>query len=188
MSVEAYFNLGLVQARHGQIDKAIADYRKALELKPDFAEAHFNLGLALAGRGEVDSAIAHYQKALEIKPAFVEMHNNLAWLRATCPAAALRNGAEAIEHAQWANQLCGGRQPELLDTLAAAQAEAGRFPEAAATAHKALELAGATEQAGVGHTTSRGPALPCTKRESPITRCRRLRHPRAVETVTGSHT
>ena len=151
-SAEAYFNLGLVQARHGQIDKAIAHYRKALELKPDCAEAHFNLGLALAGRGEVDSAIAHYQKALEIKPAFVEAHNNLAWLRATCPAAALRNGAEAIEHAQWANQLCGGRQPELLDTLAAAQAEAGRFPEAAATAHKALELAGQQNKRALADT------------------------------------
>ena len=78
---------------------------------------------------------------MEIKPDYAKAHNSLAWLQATCPAAALRNGAKAIEHAQRANQLRGGRQPELLDTLAAAYAEAGRFPEAAATAHKALELA-----------------------------------------------
>ena len=78
---------------------------------------------------------------MEIKPDYAKAHNSLAWLQATCPAAGLRNGAQAIEHAQRADQLCGGRQPDLLDTLAAAYAEAGRFPEASATAHKALELA-----------------------------------------------
>ena len=51
--------------------------RKALEIKPDYAEAHNNLGLALASRGQVDEAIAHYRKALEIKPDYAEAHNNL---------------------------------------------------------------------------------------------------------------
>ena len=97
--------------------------------------------MALAARGRFDEAIAQYRKALEIKPDYAEAHNNLAWLRATCPQASLRNGAEAIAHAQQANQLCGGKRPDVLDTLAAAYAEAGRFPEALATARKALELA-----------------------------------------------
>ena len=57
-------------AGRGQVDEAIAHYRKALEIKPDYAEAHNNLGLALAGRGQVDEAIAHYRKALEIKPDY----------------------------------------------------------------------------------------------------------------------
>ena len=65
----------------------------------------------------------------------------LAWLRATCPVPPLRNGDLAIEHATLANRLCEGKQPEVLDVLAAAYAEAGRFPEAAATASKAMELA-----------------------------------------------
>jgi hypothetical protein len=38
-------------------------------------------------------------------------------------------------------QLSGGKSPEILDTLAAAYAEAGRFPEAVATAEKAEQLA-----------------------------------------------
>ena len=38
-------------------------------------------------------------------------------------------------------QLSGGRNPAYLDTLAAAYAEAGRFPEAVSTAQKALDLA-----------------------------------------------
>ncbi len=138
---KAHKNLALALASRGRLDEAAAHYQKALEIKPDFAEAHYNLAALLTRRGQVDLAIAHYRKALQIKPDFVKAHNNLAWLQATCPAARLRNGAEAVEHARRADQLCGGRQPGLLDTLAAAQAEAGRFSEAAATARKALELA-----------------------------------------------
>ena len=37
-------------------------YRKALEIKPDYAEAQVNLGIALAGRGRIDEAIAQYRK------------------------------------------------------------------------------------------------------------------------------
>ncbi len=69
------------------------------------------------------------------------VQRSLAWLRATCSDPSLRNGAEAVELAQRANQLSGGQRPEMLDTLAAAYAEAEWFPEAVATARKALELA-----------------------------------------------
>ena len=82
-----------------------------------------------------------YRRAIKIKPNDPEAHNCLAWLQATCPETTLRNGAEAIEHAGWADQLCGGRRPDVLNTLAAAYAEAGRFPEALAAARKALYLA-----------------------------------------------
>ena len=68
---------GMALAGRGQVDEAIAHYRKALEIKPDYAEAHNNLGNALAGRGQVDEAIAHYRKALKIKPDYAEAHNNL---------------------------------------------------------------------------------------------------------------
>ena len=83
----------------------------------------------------------HYRKDLEIRPRHAEAHNNLAWLLATCPVASLRNGAKAVQHALRANKLSGGKQPDILDTLAAAYAEAGRFPEALAAARAALELA-----------------------------------------------
>ena len=43
--------------------------------------------------------------------------------------------------ARRAVQLSGGREAKILDTLAAAYAEAGRFSEAVATAGKALDLA-----------------------------------------------
>jgi hypothetical protein len=73
--------------------------------------------------------------------------NSLAWLFATCPEALLRNGGRAVELAQQAEQLSGGRHPEILDTLAAAYAEAGRFPDAVTTAGQALHLAEAQTNA-----------------------------------------
>jgi Flp pilus assembly protein TadD len=63
-------------------------------------------------------------------------------LLATYPQPSLRNGSEAVELAQRANQLAGDRNPTLLCTLAAAYAEAGRFTEAVETAQRALQLAG----------------------------------------------
>ena len=78
---------------------------------------------------------------MQLKPDDLDAQMNLAWLRATCAEASLRNGDAAIEHAQRAMQLCGGQRPDALDTLAAAYAEGGRFPEALAAARKALELA-----------------------------------------------
>jgi tetratricopeptide (TPR) repeat protein len=80
---------------------------------------------------------------LEINPAESSAQNNLARLLATCPQASLRDGAKAVELARQANALTGGKNPNFLRTLAAAYAEAGRFPEAVETAQRALQLAGA---------------------------------------------
>ena len=76
-----------------------------------------------------------------MQPKQIGFVNQLAWVLATCAEASVRNGAEAVELAQRAAQLSGGREPAILGTLAAAYAEAGRFPEAVQTARKALELA-----------------------------------------------
>ena len=70
--------------------------------------------------GRFAAAIAQFQQALEIE-LNVAAQKNLAWLLATCPAASLRNGVEAIEHARRANRL-RGRMCDILDTLAAAYA------------------------------------------------------------------
>jgi len=139
----AFYNLGNALFEQGNVDEAIAQYRKALQIKPDYADAHNNLGAALFRQGNVDEAIAQYQRALQIKPDKAEVQNNLAWLLATCPHASLRNGNQAVALAERANQLTGDGNPAMLGTLAAAYAEAGRFPEAVATAQHALQLAAA---------------------------------------------
>jgi tetratricopeptide (TPR) repeat protein len=138
---EAHNNLGNVLVQQARAAEAIAHYQKALALKPDYADARNNLGNALLQQGRTDEALAHYQKALARKPDDADVQNKLAWLLATSPQASLRNGNQAVELAQRANQLAGGENPIVLCTLAAACAEAGRFPEAVAAAQRALPLA-----------------------------------------------
>ncbi len=137
----AHVNLGYALLQKGNLDEAIVHYQKALQINPDYAKAHNNLGNALLQKGKEDEAIAHYQMALQINPDDAEIQNNLARVLATCPQASLRDGNKAVELAQRANQLTGGGNPAVLGTLAAAFAEAGRFPEAVATAQRALQMA-----------------------------------------------
>jgi tetratricopeptide (TPR) repeat protein len=139
--VLAHNNLGETLAHQGHLDEAIAHYRKALEIQSDCILALNNLGQVLARRGRPEEAIAQYHKALKIQPDYLETLKNLAWLLATCPEAVLRNGRAAQQLADRANRLCAGSRADVLDTLAAACAEMGRFPDAVAAAQKALELA-----------------------------------------------
>ena len=134
-------NYGNVLAGCGRPVEAIAHFKKAIEIKPDYVDAHNNLGNALAGCGQFSEAIAHYRKVLDINPDDLIALNNLAWILATCPEASLRNGAEAVALAERMAKLTGLGEPAILDTLAATYAEAGRFPEAVKVARKVWALA-----------------------------------------------
>jgi hypothetical protein len=74
------------------------------------------------------------------QPANPSVLNSVAWVLATCPESSVRNGPQAVELAEQARRLPSGENSAVLGTLAAAYAEAGRFPEAIATAQRALEL------------------------------------------------
>ena len=73
----AWNNLGLALADRGQFEEAFTDFRKALEIDPDYALAHYSFGVTLAGRGRLDEAIVHYRKALDIDPDYALGHYNL---------------------------------------------------------------------------------------------------------------
>jgi protein O-mannosyl-transferase len=138
---QAHVNLGDALLQKGRADEAIPHYQHALQIDPDCAPAHVNLGGIFLQKGNAADAIAHFQKALQLEPDDLDVQNNLAWLLATCPKASLRNGDKAVQLAQRANELAGGKNPVILRTLAAAFAEAGRFSDAGRSAQKAIELA-----------------------------------------------
>ncbi len=138
---EAHNNLGSALFQKGRMDEAIAQFQKALEYQPNYSEAHYNLGYVLVQKGQRHDAITHFQKALELEPNNPNIHNQLVWLLATCPDASIRNGPKAIQLAQQADRLVGGQSPLILRTLAAAYAENEQFPEAVASAQRALQLA-----------------------------------------------
>jgi len=73
-----YNNLGLVFSGRGQLDEAIRQFQRCLEILPGYDYAEGNLGDALLDEGKADEAIEHYQKALEIDPRNSKFHCNLA--------------------------------------------------------------------------------------------------------------
>lgn len=52
----------------GQHDESFAEYRKAIDLKPNYDQAYNNLGYGLASAGRYDEAIPYLEKALSIQP------------------------------------------------------------------------------------------------------------------------
>ena len=79
-------------------------------------------------------------EAVRLETDWPDGLNSLSWMLATNHDARLRDGAAAVRFAERACQLTEYKDAAILDTLAAAYAEAGRFPEAVATLTKALEL------------------------------------------------
>lgn len=146
---DAHFSLGVELSGQGEFNGAFTHLSEAVRLNPDHAEARSKLAIVLNLLGRPTEAIAQYREALRRKPDLVEALNNLAWMQATHPNAALRNGREAVELAGRACAATDRKQPVLLGTLAAAFAEAGEFERAVATATEARNLAGTLGQEDV---------------------------------------
>jgi tetratricopeptide (TPR) repeat protein len=112
----------------------------------EFTETQTDIASRLCQQGDFAGAIAGYRRALQTLPRSPVLLNNLAFLLAICPDAKLRNPIEATRLAEAACQLTSYSDPPFVSTLAAVYSEAGRFPEAIATAEKACALAGELDE------------------------------------------
>jgi Tfp pilus assembly protein PilF len=54
----------------GDVDAAINEYQKIIELHPELPDAYSNLAVAQKRKGELDRALANLNRALALKPAF----------------------------------------------------------------------------------------------------------------------
>jgi tetratricopeptide (TPR) repeat protein len=61
-------NYGEELRDNGQLDEAIAHFRRALELRPDLAEAYVDVGVVQLKKGDGDAAILAFQKAVALRP------------------------------------------------------------------------------------------------------------------------
>jgi Flp pilus assembly protein TadD len=127
--------------RQGRNREAIHHLHLALSLsaKPD-VQARLNLAGLLFQTGHASQSAEQFRKVLSLNPDWPEPLNNLAWLLATCSDDAVRDGTEAIRHAERACRLTAFEQTEMISTLAAAYAEGGRYAEAVTTAELAVRL------------------------------------------------
>lgn len=63
-----WFDLGVARQDLRDHDGAARAYRKAIEIKPDYAEAALNLGIALQESGEPDAAMQAFARAYDLRP------------------------------------------------------------------------------------------------------------------------
>ena len=134
-------NLGSALAATGRYEEAIAAYRQAIQISPKHPETLVYLGETLGQLGRNREAAESYQAALKLNPDLPEALNNLALILATSSDDGLRNGPEAVQLAERACQLTQFGQPQFIETLAAAYAEAGRFQDAQAVMAQLERLA-----------------------------------------------
>ena len=113
-----HLQAGLEARKQHQVDTEIAEFRKATEIDPQFADAFVNLGAAYMEKHDYGSAIAPLKRALELSPDLPVAHQLLGY-------ALLSQGysAEALPHLQ---------KVGALEAVAIAQLDAGQYAEAVA--------------------------------------------------------
>lgn len=147
-SIPAAGNLGLTWLEMGFPDRALGVFMEAAQRSGQPGTVLFDFSSVLIGRGYLAEGLALSERVLATQPHHPLALNNAAWIMATATNEALRNGPRAAEYAQRAVELLGRSSPAAWATLAAAQAEAGHFDEATATARLALDMVRENNDAG----------------------------------------
>ncbi|PYI63700.1 MAG: hypothetical protein DMF07_09515 [Verrucomicrobia bacterium] len=145
----AHNNLAKALLQKGRVAEAMVHYRKFLEIEPENVEARNILGTALIQQGQIREAIKQWQDALGIEPENGNAASNLAWVFATCPDDSIRDGRRAVELAEKALRISGGKIPMIFRVLAAAYAEDGRFSQAIESAQRGAALATSQGNSGL---------------------------------------
>lgn len=130
----AHNNLGNAFIKKGEIDGAIAEFEKALQVNANYAKSHNNLGYSLLQKGRVDDAIEEYEKAVKIDPDFADAYGNIG-------VALAQKGQidEAIVEYQKALSV-NPSFVEVMSNLGLALAKKNRWDEAIVQWQKAVEI------------------------------------------------
>ncbi|MFB2970921.1 tetratricopeptide repeat protein [Aerosakkonema sp. BLCC-F183] len=134
LNAETLNDLGTAVGKQGKWSEAIAYYKRAVALKPNYPIAHFNLGTALKQQGQIEEAIVHFQTTIDLKPDYAEAYNQL--------------GNAFVEQEKFSQALVQyGKILQILPksakayfNIGAALAQQDKFEEAIVQFQKAIEL------------------------------------------------
>ncbi len=125
----------------GKLQDAIRHFSLAIKANSDSAESRNNLGAALAQLGRFREAIATLKEGVQRHPEDAPLAYTLAWQLSTAPRPEWRDGEVALRLMRKFTEKSGNRNPFVLNALAAAYAESGRFEEAVNAAREAASRA-----------------------------------------------
>ncbi len=134
-------NLGAFFVKTGRLDDAMKLYAEAMRLDPKDAHPYYLMGKLLLREGRDAEAIPQFRKAAQLAPDDFQMLAFMARVLASAENPQTRDGHAAYLLASKASALTDGVQPAMLDTLAMAYAELGRFDDAQQAMHDAITLA-----------------------------------------------
>ncbi len=139
-------NVAVAYGKAGRLGEAVPLLEEAVELSttalgqdhPDTVQYTRLLAQTYERAGRFAEAHASYRKAAET--GHPNALNEFAWLLATSKDPAVRDGRSAVEYAEKAVAATYRQHPDVIDTLAAAYAEAGEFPKAIGAQKEAMAL------------------------------------------------
>ncbi|WP_269606561.1 tetratricopeptide repeat protein [Prochlorococcus marinus] len=129
-----FSNYGGLLLSCGKPQEAELSTRKAIELKPDFADAHLNLGSILRDLGKSKEAELSTRKAIELKPQSADAHLNLG---------SIFKDLGKLQEAELSTRKAIELKPDLADAhlnLGNILRDLGRLQEAELSTRKAIEL------------------------------------------------
>jgi tetratricopeptide (TPR) repeat protein len=144
-SAQSHNALGVVLAELGRGDEAVREFSEAVRLNPNEAAPHFQMGRTLLKMGRDAEAVPQFRDALQREPGDLPMLIFVSRVLSADADPRGRDGVEALALAQRAAGLAGPAQPVVLDTLAMAWAETGRYDQAAQAARQAIAAAAAAD-------------------------------------------
>ena len=128
------YSLGTAFLVQGELDEAIAYFRKAIDSNANIHPAHYNLAIALNRKGQLDDAITEFRETLRLQPEHADAYNNLAM-------ALLKKGQIRDAIVAWTKALeLQPKNADMHNNLAVALLQAGRGAAAVAQWQETLRL------------------------------------------------
>ena len=121
-------------------EPAMNDLNAALKLDSQRPDAYLLRGILYKISHQYDRSLADYEKAIALEPNEAQFYSTEAYLLSVCPMPKYRDAKKAVEYATKACELTGWNDPQSLEALAAAYAEAGQFDDAVKFQTRSVEV------------------------------------------------
>ena len=136
-----YAGRGKAYRLQKQYTLAEADLNRALELNNRLTRGYIQRGNLWLAQGDYERAAADYRTAVRNDSRSVAAYRCVAWMMATCEDQRYRDPKRSIQFAKKAIELNGDEDFRLLDTVAAAHANAGQFSDAVSEQQRVIKMA-----------------------------------------------